>query len=143
MSVLVDSEKCNGCGLCISICPVQAISIIQNKALINQNKCKECLQCMDECPVYAIHQISKKEVYLTKREYSIPYSLNRAVPPSRQAFSINKQEHQAAEKGGIFLNEVKKAMDNFFKVDSSFGRSRKGGRIKHRRQRKRHRGGRF
>lgn len=143
MSVSVDIEKCNGCGLCISICPVQAISIIQNKAFIDQNKCIECLQCMDECPTYAIHQIPEKEVYLTKREHSIPYSLNRTVPHTRQTFSSNKRKQPAEEKGGIFLNEVKKAVDNFFKVDSSFGRSRKGRRLKHQRQRKGHRGGRF
>ena len=143
MSVSVDIEKCNGCGLCISICPVQAISIIQNKAFIDQNKCIECLQCMDECPVYAIHQVSEKDVYLTKREYSIPYSLNRIVPHPEQTFSSNKQKHRAEEKGGIFLNEIKKTMDNFVKVGSSFGRSRKGGRLKHRRQRKGHRGGKF
>jgi Fe-S-cluster-containing hydrogenase component 2 len=143
MSVTVDTEKCTGCGLCVSVCPVQAISIMQNKAFIDQNKCTQCLLCMDECPVYAIHQISEKEVYLTQREPSIPHSLNRTVPPPRQTFSNNVRKHQAEEKGTVFLNEVKKAMNSFIKVDSSFGRGRKGGRIKNRRQRKRHRGRRF
>ena len=143
MSVSVDIEKCNGCGLCASICPVQAISIIQNKALIDQSRCTECLQCMDECPVYAIHQISEKEVYFTQREPSILSSLDRTVPPPRQTFSSSDQKHQVGEKRTVFLNGVKKAIDSFFKVDSSFGRSRKGGRLKHRRLRRRHRGGRF
>jgi NAD-dependent dihydropyrimidine dehydrogenase PreA subunit len=143
MSVFVVTEKCNGCGLCIPICPVQAISIIQNKAFIDRTKCVECLQCMDECPTNAIHQIAEKEVYLTQREPSIPSSVDRTVPLPRQTFSSNEWKHRAGEKGGFFLNEVKKAMDNFFKVDSSFGSSKKGGRIKHRRQRKRNRGRRF
>jgi len=143
MSISVDKEKCNGCGLCVSICPVQAISLIQNKASIDQNKCLECLLCMDECPVNAIRQIPEKEVYLTEREHSIPDSMNRTVPPIEQTFSLNEPIFPAERKSGILLNGVKKAMESFFKVDSSFGRSRKGGGIKQRRQRKRHRGGRF
>jgi len=143
MSISIDKEKCNGCGLCVSICPVQAISLIQNKAFIDQKKCNECLQCMDECPAYAIHQIPEKEVYFTEREHSIPDSMNRTVPHTEQIFSSNVRKHPAEGKTGIFLNEVKKAMDSFFKVDLPFGRSRKGGGIKQRRQRKRHRGGRF
>ena len=143
MSVSVDTEKCTGCGLCVSVCPAQAISIIQNKAFIDQNKCAECLRCMDECPTNAIHQIAEKEVYLTQKEPSIPSSLDRTVPPPRQTFSSHEWKLQGEEKGGFFLNEVKKAMDNFFRVDSSFGRSRKGARIKHRRQRKRHGARRF
>jgi len=143
MSILVDKEKCNGCGLCVSICPVQAISLIQNKASIDQNKCNECLLCMDECPAYAIHQIPEKEVYLEKRGHSVPESLKRTIPHPEHKFSSNEPIFLAERKSGVFLNGVKKVMDSFFKVDSSFGRSRKGGGIRQRRQRKRHRGGRF
>jgi NAD-dependent dihydropyrimidine dehydrogenase PreA subunit len=143
MSVLVDIEKCKGCGVCVSLCPVQAVSIMQNKAFIDQNKCNECLLCMDECPENAIHQISEKEVYLTKREHSIPYSLKQTVPHTRQSFSSNEWKQQAVEKGGMFLNEVKKALGSFFEFNSSSGISRRGEKIKHRRHRRRYRGGRF
>lgn len=57
MSVYVESEKCTGCGTCTPICPVQAISIIQNKAVIDDNICTECLQCIEECEADAIYQI--------------------------------------------------------------------------------------
>lgn len=143
MSVSVDKEKCNGCGLCVSTCPVQAISLIQNKASIDQNKCNECLLCMDECPTYAIHQIPEKEVYLEKREPPVPESLKRTVPHTEHKFSSIEPIFPAERKSGIFLNGVKKVMDSFFKIDSPLGRGRKGGRIRQQRQRKRHRGGRF
>lgn len=143
MSVSIDIKKCNGCGLCISICPVQAISLVQNRAFIDQNKCIECLHCMDECPTSAIHYIPEKEVYLAERETSTAHSLNRLVPHAEQTFSSDKMKYRPEEKSGSLLNEVKKAVETFFKYDSSFGRSVKGGRQKHQRQRKRHRGGRF
>ncbi len=143
MSLLVDTEKCEGCGLCLPLCPVQAISVIKNKAAIDQNRCNKCLLCIDECPKNAIYQISEREVYLTKREYPAPHSLNRNTPHTRQTFSSDRRKQQKAKKGGMLLDEVKKAMDRFINVDSFFSTRSKGGRMKHRRQRRRHRGGDF
>ena len=37
MSVIIDNEKCKGCGICVSLCPVQAISIIKDKAFIGSD----------------------------------------------------------------------------------------------------------
>ena len=46
---------CTGCGQCVSICPVQAISLIKKKAVINKRLCVECAVCFrnSECPVKA------------------------------------------------------------------------------------------
>ena len=50
----VDREKCLGCGACISMCPVQAISFKDGKAEIDKKKCIKCGTCKDICPVGAI-----------------------------------------------------------------------------------------
>jgi len=49
------TEKCRGCGLCITVCPVDAISG-EKKALhsIDQEKCIKCGACMAKCPFKAI-----------------------------------------------------------------------------------------
>jgi Fe-S-cluster-containing hydrogenase component 2 len=55
MSVVVNQEKCAGCGVCIEVCPVQAISLnLRRKAQINREKCLECGRCARECPNQAI-----------------------------------------------------------------------------------------
>lgn len=52
--VVVNEEKCIGCGQCINYCPQQAISIVNKKALIDLNLCIECGSCINICPQEAI-----------------------------------------------------------------------------------------
>lgn len=52
---MVNQEKCIGCGTCVAICPVGAISFNENgKATINKSKCIHCGACQASCPVEAI-----------------------------------------------------------------------------------------
>lgn len=44
------SGACNGCGLCIKKCPVQAISRTDPK-VTDQERCISCMRCVKVCPV--------------------------------------------------------------------------------------------
>jgi len=54
MSAKVDNEKCTGCAACKDICPVEAITIVDDKAVVDEDTCIDCGQCVDECPTSAI-----------------------------------------------------------------------------------------
>lgn len=54
MALKVDAEKCTGCGICVEGCPVEAISLKNDKAVIDESTCIECGLCVDECPNDAI-----------------------------------------------------------------------------------------
>lgn len=52
-------EKCNGCGVCVDICPYEAINMINNIPVIDEN-CQLCDICVSACEQKAI--LIEKEV---------------------------------------------------------------------------------
>lgn len=56
MAIVVDREKCIACEICVTTCPVSAISMVDGKADIDQNTCISCGACIGGCPTEAISQ---------------------------------------------------------------------------------------
>jgi len=48
-------KKCTGCGCCVNICPVEAISFKDNKALVDQKICVGCGECLCACKFNCIN----------------------------------------------------------------------------------------
>jgi len=50
----VKTARCKGDGICIKWCPVKAISMIRDRAVINDSKCIGCGECLAACRPGAI-----------------------------------------------------------------------------------------
>jgi len=48
------SDACVGCGACVAVCPVEALSMVDDKAVCDGDTCVDCGACVSECPVEAI-----------------------------------------------------------------------------------------
>ena len=51
--LILDRNKCVGCGKCVKVCPYEAIDMEDKLAVIN-DKCTICAICIDSCPFEAI-----------------------------------------------------------------------------------------
>ena len=58
VEIKIDLEKCDGCGTCVDICPVEVFEIREGKSVVvNLYECLICRVCETECPNSAIEVI--------------------------------------------------------------------------------------
>jgi L-aspartate semialdehyde sulfurtransferase ferredoxin len=58
----VDTEKCISCGSCVTLCPVEAITMDKELSVVfNKEKCvgSTCGTCVDACPARAIKSVKQ------------------------------------------------------------------------------------
>jgi heterodisulfide reductase subunit A len=68
----IDEKLCSGCGLCLSICPYNAIDRVEDvidgrnvvHAKVNEGLCQGCGACVSTCPSKAIQQYGFKDKQL-------------------------------------------------------------------------------
>lgn len=52
---VIDQEKCNGCGLCLSVCTCKSLVLVGNViTVIETVECDWCTLCEAVCPTGAI-----------------------------------------------------------------------------------------
>ena len=57
----VDSDRCEGCGACVTRCQVGAVSVAAKKqpAVVNRDRCIGCGVCVPTCPTKSINLVKK------------------------------------------------------------------------------------
>lgn len=66
-NVHIDKAACIGCGSCVSICPMQNFSLIQEKAVAGK-KCTLCYRCANQCKRTEVRVPIHLKITLTIRE---------------------------------------------------------------------------
>jgi len=58
----VNEKTCIGCGLCLAVCPGNAIVLYNSKARIDTQRCTDCGQCISVCPSNAITETAISQI---------------------------------------------------------------------------------
>ena len=78
ISYYILPEKCEGCGICLRDCPVEAISGGKRMVhVIDQDRCTKCGTCLDVCPPRFSAVVKVSGQHITVPEKPIPVSVSK------------------------------------------------------------------
>ncbi len=56
VTLAMDQDKCNGCGICTEVCPQQVFTMGDSvSSITDRDACMECGACARNCPPQAIY----------------------------------------------------------------------------------------
>lgn len=82
--ITFDYSRCQQCGACLAVCPVNALSYkrLENGLAdisCDYEKCINCLKCFKVCPANKVHTFDTYFDDIDKREFSLAYNNNEDV----------------------------------------------------------------
>jgi ferredoxin len=87
----IDPDLCTGCGTCIELCHMEAITLNDDVSSINKERCIGCGNCVYACPSDAIKFLNKEQQLvppITMGEY---YDSNLKARTKRKLRELRKQ----------------------------------------------------
>ena len=56
-TIILAPDRCDFCGTCVAVCPVDCIELGESHLTIDHNICTLCMNCVNVCPAGALsHQ---------------------------------------------------------------------------------------
>lgn len=94
------SKKCNGCGICMEYCPVEAIRIIDDRPYWSFY-CESCMRCMNMCPQQAVETSHSIAALMIAVISSLPVAYYASLFINKTGLSLS---HSTMHIAGLALN---------------------------------------
>ena len=116
--LIKDKNLCCGCGLCVAICPVNAIDYLEGTFEINEDLCIKCGICFSACPrSFFPQQLNELE---QKNDQDIQFSEQfKYYRMLCTAQTTEERIKSVAQDGGIVTTLLKTAFEQGY-IDGSF-----------------------
>ena len=89
--IIVDTEKCIGCGSCVKICHEECITLVEDIAHISHDLCSTCTQCIAICPQQALSWDHVPPVAYDKARLPSPAQLDELLK-ERRSIRVFKED---------------------------------------------------
>jgi NAD-dependent dihydropyrimidine dehydrogenase PreA subunit/nitroreductase len=111
--VIVDKERCTGCGLCEKICHEHCIGISDHVPIIHQSTCSTCTQCIAVCPRQALTWDGQPPSACNKTNLPSPDQLDELFRERRSARYFTKDRIERELLGKIVSYGIYAPTENF------------------------------
>ncbi len=58
--ITIVNDKCDFCGTCVAVCPVDAIELAEARIEIIHPRCTDCKLCVWVCPVETLEHVDQE-----------------------------------------------------------------------------------
>ncbi|MBP8776461.1 MAG: ATP-binding protein [Bacteroidaceae bacterium] len=102
---VIDSQRCNNCGLCLESCRFGAITLYDEEIKISETSCEGCFLCSRICPTQAIEMLpaDKSRFYVGTFRYGkmvYGYLAPGEENSGKLVSKIRRKAHEEARKNG-------------------------------------------
>ena len=94
--VIVDQEKCTGCGSCVEICHEHCMALVNGTVSIGYEFCSTCTQCVAVCPEQALSWDGVPPAAFDEARLPAPGQLDELFKQRRSIRSYKKDKIERA-----------------------------------------------
>lgn len=132
MEMICEHDNCSGCQACVSVCPVQAISMQEDELstllpVIDQEKCINCGRCKNVCPQLNSLDFNQPQITYaawSKKADFIQNSASGGIASSLYAQALAQgifcMGAGFAREKGVFFRQLKNTDDIRWAADSKY-----------------------